>query len=77
MEARVRGSGVFVSNILHLPALLITALAVNIHPNPLPQPGDVFIPEKKGSEIVLFVTIKRSPSTVRPTMRDKPDYGGG
>ena len=47
MEARVRGGGVFVSNILHLPALLITTLAVNIHPNPLPQPGDVFIPEKK------------------------------
>ena len=59
MEARVRGGGVFVSNILHLPALLITALAVNIHPNPLPQPGDVFIPEKKGSEIIHVVVTNK------------------
>ena len=47
MEARVRGGGVFMPNILHLPALLVPTLAVNVHPNPPPQPGDVFIPEKK------------------------------
>ena len=50
MEAGVLGSGVFVANVLHLATLLVAALAVNVHPYPPPQPGNVFIPEEREYE---------------------------
>ena len=50
MEARVLGSRVLMANVLHLPALLVTALSINVHPYPPPQPGDVFISEEKEHE---------------------------
>ena len=50
MEARVLGSRVLVANVLHLATLLVAALAIDVHPYPPPQPGDVFISEEKEHE---------------------------
>ena len=47
MEARVLSSRVFVAYVLHLATLLVAALAIDVHPYPPPQPGDVFIPEER------------------------------
>ena len=50
MEAGVLGSRVLVANVLHLATLLVAALAIDVHPYPPPQPGDVFISEEKEHE---------------------------
>ena len=44
VKAGVGGGGVLVLHVPHLPALLLPALPVDVHADPFPQPGDVFVP---------------------------------
>ena len=71
MEAGVLGSGVLVANVLHLATLLVAALAINVHPYPPPQPGDVFIPEEGNTNKffwkIRIVTFRCAPRSARQT----------
>ena len=51
VEAGVGAGGVLVLDVPPLPALLVSTSAVYVNTNPLPQPGDVFVPDY----IILYV----------------------